>query len=623
MHQRRHSLGNRLLAILLGCGSLAFTALLVVIIFSLTSFIDQENIDHAHSSVLALKNKVADIEETSLRFTRTAAADTGLQQALNGGNLSQVKACASAAAANAGAHFVIVTDANGAMLTSSLESASLDGSKAQAALASALSGKVYTALDKDISSRVTAFSAVPVMGGGSTYGAVLMGFAVDGEGVVDGIKETQGDDVTIFYGDTRVSTTIMKDGERVIGTAADSAVADRVLNKNESFSIELVIAGADFVAYYTPLIDRTGETVGILFSGKPRAEATAAVNRMIGLFAIFAIATLAILAFLLAFFTRRSLSRPLAQLLVTAKEIANGNLDVAVNAGARNEIGELSDAFRQMADNLNEMIGNIGTASEQITEGSRQVSLSSVALASGATEQASAVEEFSASLDQISAQTTLNADRASQANALSGDVLAKAEEGNVQMQAMLTAMSEINSASEAIARIIKVIDDIAFQTNILALNAAVEAARAGQHGKGFAVVAEEVRNLAARSAEAAKETTSSIGQAIKEVENGTRIADATAEMLTSIVDGVSRTAGLVNEISVASAEQVTAISQMNSGINQITDVMQANSATSEQNSAASEELLSQSEFMKKQVAHFRLKAVNEPVAPHSQLLSHS
>jgi methyl-accepting chemotaxis protein len=267
-----------------------------------------------------------------------------------------------------------------------------------------------------------------------------------------------------------------------------------------------------------------------------------------------------------------------------------------------------------MSMNLNGMIGSIGEASGEIEEGARQVSVSGVALASGATAQARAVEEFSASLEEISAQTTQNAERAGKANELSRAALLKAEEGNAQMQAMLTAMSEINKASEAIAKIIKVIDDIAFQTNILALNAAVEAARAGEHGKGFAVVAEEVRNLAARSAEAAKQTTASIGQSIKEVENGTRIADATADRLGAIVSGVSTAAALVGDIANACAQQVTAIGQMDQGINQITVVMQANSATSVQNSAASEALLNQAEFMKKQVSHFSLRDQDAPAA---------
>ena len=235
------------------------------------------------------------------------------------------------------------------------------------------------------------------------------------------------------------------------------------------------------------------------------------------------------------------------------------------------------------------------------------MSLSSIALATGATQQASAIEEFTSSLEEVSAQTNQNADRANEANQLSKEALAKAEEGNQQMQAMLAAMSEIDRTSEDIAKIIKVIDDIAFQTNILALNAAVEAARAGEHGKGFAVVAEEVRNLAARSAEAAKETTSSIQKSIQEVDKGTRIADSTANMLTAIVSSVSQTATLVSDISEASGQQVIALKQMNQGINQITGVMQANSAASEENSASSEELLSQADIMREQVSHFRLR----------------
>jgi len=307
------------------------------------------------------------------------------------------------------------------------------------------------------------------------------------------------------------------------------------------------------------------------------------------------------------------ISRPLNKLVASANQIADGNLDIYVDISSKDEIGDLAKAFLKMTDNLNDVMLNINMASEQVASAARQVSDTSIALSQGATEQASSIEELTASLEEIASQTKLNADNANEANVLASTTRANATEGNNQMKEMLTAMKEINESSNNISKIIKVIDDIAFQTNILALNAAVEAARAGQHGKGFAVVAEEVRNLAARSASAAKETTDLIEGSIKKVEDGTKIANQTANALTEIVEDVTKVADLVSSIAIASNEQAAGIAQINQGIMQVSEVVQTNSATSEESAAASEELASQAELLKDQIARFRLRKAKNTI----------
>ncbi len=320
-----------------------------------------------------------------------------------------------------------------------------------------------------------------------------------------------------------------------------------------------------------------------------------------------------IAAVLLGIFMSRKISIPVNRLVIAAGKIADGDLNVDIKENSKDEIGLLAEAFKKMSDNLNSVISNISSAAEQVSSGSRQVSDSSVALSQGATEQASSIEELTASLEEISAQTRLNAENATQASSLAGNVKTIALKGNKHMKEMLNAMDEINDSSSNISKIIKVIDEIAFQTNILALNAAVEAARAGQHGKGFAVVAEEVRNLAARSANAAKETTDMIEGSIRKVEDGTKIANETAEALGLIVEGVAKATDLVGNIAEASNEQASGIEQINQGIMQVSQVIQANSATSEESAAASEELSSQAEVLREQVERFTLKKTSRSV----------
>ena len=314
-----------------------------------------------------------------------------------------------------------------------------------------------------------------------------------------------------------------------------------------------------------------------------------------------------IMAIGFGFIISNIISRPIAKLVSVANKISSGDLDVKIEIESKDEIGELGKSFVIMANNMNEILSKISASSELVASGSSQVSGSSVALSEGATEQASSIQELTASMEEIAAQTRQNAENASEANELALTAQTDAVIGNKQMKEMLNAMEDINESSSSISKIIKVIDDIAFQTNILALNAAVEAARAGQHGKGFAVVAEEVRNLAARSASAAKETTDMIESSIKKVEGGTKIANETAVALNKIVEVVSKAATLVGEIATSSNEQAIAIEQVNQAIEQVSQVVQTNSATSQESAAASEELSRQADILKTMVSKFKLK----------------
>ena len=289
--------------------------------------------------------------------------------------------------------------------------------------------------------------------------------------------------------------------------------------------------------------------------------------------------------------------------------IAGGDLTVEVKM--LSDMDTMGQSLKTMLSNLNNMFGEINSSTEQVSAGSKQIADGAQALAAGSTQQASSIEELAASLTEISEKTNQNADMAKEAADLSGSIKVSAEKGDRQMDQMMQAVTEINDASGSISKVIKVIDDIAFQTNILALNAAVEAARAGQHGKGFAVVAEEVRNLAAKSAEAAKDTSQLIENSIEKANLGMTIATETSESLKEIVSGINRNAEIIDKIEDSSKEQSSEVKQINNGIDQVAQVVQQNSATAEESAAASEEMSGQADLLQQLIGQFKLKGTGE------------
>jgi methyl-accepting chemotaxis protein len=454
--------------------------------------------------------------------------------------------------------FVTIADKEGNVIARGHSDQKDDSVAGQVNVKKALAGEVSVGFETGTVVKLALRAGAPVRLDGRIVGSMTTGIDLPKDhAFVDDIKKRFEVECTIFDQDERVSTTLQREGKRLIGTKMDNPrVIDTVLRNGQHFLAENRIQGLNYNTAYWPIPGADGKIAGMFFIGKDRRAIEKSQSEVVWAI-LLSVLAIGILMATAGWLVARSTVRPILESNVL----------------------------------LNRAAGEVASAASQI-------SAASESLAAGATEQASSLEETSSSLEEMSSMTRQNADNAGQAKAMMAETRQIVAKVDRQMNEMASAITEITRTSEETGKIIKTIDEIAFQTNLLALNAAVEAARAGEAGAGFAVVAGEVRNLALRSAEAAKNTSNLIENTIKAVRTGNALTAETREAFRENVAVAGKVAQLIDEIAAASVEQAQGIAQLNRAVSEMDRVTQQTAAAAEESSSAATQMSGQAEQMK-------------------------
>ena len=633
---------------------------LVAAVYSLISSLNTANdisISLANSSYQVLNYKVTSTIEQASIYSRNICENAELKKAAIDREAETMYTLLNRNYRDA--ELILITDTDGNVIGSSADKApDLPNMYNEAPVQLALKGQNFNGLYNLLGNGLCAVASASFVDMSNTpFGTVIYAAALTDEGFVDTLKALTNCEYTIFEGDTRINTTFFVNEEREIGTTMSDNVRAALYEGTGTLVTQTTLYGEPYMGVYVAYENSDGTKNGALFCGYNVSDiySSTFLHSMITLG--IAVVLGVVCVFALRRFIGCVLNKPMKNIVVAANSIADGKIDDEVygklkSAESDNEIGMIAAAienaiqsimavekdaqmlndaierydltvrseeenhsgvYRVIVHTINDLFGqlteiikNIQSVSANIDGSAVQVSQAAQTLADGATTQASSSEELAANIADVYSEVKNTANHAGEANTYSTEAETEVQESSKCMSQLVTAMDEIATSSGKIQKIIKTIEDIAFQTNILSLNAAVEAARAGEAGKGFAVVADEVRNLANKSAEAVKSTTALIADSVAAIENGNRLVQDTDKSLQNVIEKTDGVNKLVEKIAEATRNQSLAIEQINIGVEQISNVVQSTSATAEETAASSAELANQSDMLKKLVEKYKI-----------------